>query len=182
MNKELTPNIIESTLKEKQNKTLYVITRGEYSDYHIECIFEDKEKAENYVKYHQDSWEDCCIEEYILEDENYKLITNGYYKISGEIVIDKTCLIKDIKTYGKSYLTWTPETESSLSDYNWSDDTPGVWHLYITRSFPESSIHYEGEPTEKLIHILKDIAGQVASLRAQGFNIDDIKQMLGIKD
>lgn len=168
---------IKAILKEHKGRTLYVITRGEYSDYRIECIFEDKEKAENYVKYHQDSWEDCRIEEYNLEDENYKLVTNGYYKVNGEIVIDKTGLIKDLRTWDKDCLTNTPETYSSLFDDGWSDNS-GNWHLRIIRSFPEFSVHCEEELEEKLVHILKDIAVQVASLRVQGFDIDYVKQML----
>lgn len=48
------------------SETLYVVTAGCYSDYHIEAIFKDKGKAEYYCTCH----EDCEIEEYGLSDDN----------------------------------------------------------------------------------------------------------------
>lgn len=46
-------------------KTIYVVTAGNYSDYHIEAIFEDEAKAEYYCTCH----ENCEIEEYGFSDE-----------------------------------------------------------------------------------------------------------------
>ena len=48
------------------NETLYVVTAGEYSDYHIEAIFKNREKAECYCTCH----EECEIEEYSFSDDN----------------------------------------------------------------------------------------------------------------
>ena len=47
------------------SETLYVVTAGCYSDYHIEAIFKDKSKAEFYCTCH----EDCGIEDWTLDDD-----------------------------------------------------------------------------------------------------------------
>ena len=51
---------------------IYVITAGEYSDYHIVAVTKDKEKADNFVKVHNDSkrfyYDDAYVEEYDTDD------------------------------------------------------------------------------------------------------------------
>ena len=60
---------------------VYIVTRGSYSDYHIEAVFLSKEKAEYYVKYNSGSYYDTpYIEEYDTEDENYDVSKEGYVK------------------------------------------------------------------------------------------------------
>lgn len=44
--------------------TLYAITKGEYSDYHICALTADKEKAERLKKIFTDKWDEAEIEEY----------------------------------------------------------------------------------------------------------------------
>lgn len=174
-------NQLKARLAELKGRTLYVVTEGEYSDYHIVCIFEDKEKADNYVKYHQDGWGGSNVEEYGLADNGYKLISTGYCKISGEVTIDKKGMIKHSQIHGRAYLIDNPETYSSLYDNSWRKESSDEWNLHLIRSFPESSIRYEEEPAEKLMHILKDTAGQIADLRNQGYDIDDVRKMLGFE-
>lgn len=41
----------------KKQQTIYVVTSGEYSDYHIEAVFTDKCKAEKYVD--EDAGDSC---------------------------------------------------------------------------------------------------------------------------
>ena len=45
---------------------IYVVTSGGYSDYGIDAVFVNKEKAKLYCKVHKDS----CIEEYDTNDDN----------------------------------------------------------------------------------------------------------------
>lgn len=47
--------------------TVYVITKGAYSDYHICGVALDKEKAKFLKKVYSGSWEDAYIEEYDTE-------------------------------------------------------------------------------------------------------------------
>ena len=159
---------------------LYVVTEGCYSDYGIVCIFLDKDKADNYVKYNQGSWDDMRIEEYETSDEGYKIISDGFYQVSGEITITKNCTVTDSSIYDK-ILTCTPEEdETSLIDYSLKHKEN--WHLYIQRSFPEKSCASEDNAVKKLTHILKDTASMVADFRQQGYSFEDVKKMLGIKE
>lgn len=45
---------------------IYIVTSGEYSDYHINAVFKDENKAKAYCECH----EDCEIEEYGFNDDN----------------------------------------------------------------------------------------------------------------
>lgn len=57
--------------------TVYIVTQGSYSDYHIEAVFTDKEQAQLYCAIHHDKsgWYDpCVIEEY--ETDTPKLETD----------------------------------------------------------------------------------------------------------
>lgn len=160
------------------NKNIYVVTMGEYSDYHIECIFSDKTKAENYVKYHggEDSY-DIRIEEYELSDDSYKLVTSGYYEVHGDIHINSNCKISDcFVADNRSILVCEPNSKDAIRDFG------GDWILYITRSFPEKDIKSKYDLKEKLTHILKDTATMVAHFREEGFDLEDIKKMLGFND
>lgn len=51
---------------------VYIVTAGDYSDYHIEAVFKDREKAEAYCKYHKD----CEIEDFGFSDDNIYTIFN----------------------------------------------------------------------------------------------------------
>ena len=160
---------------------LYVVTSGEYSDYGIDCIFLDKTKAENYVRYHQDGWGGSRIEEYDTADEGYTPVSNGFHKISGEITITKDCKIKNLQTHS-CYLVDVAEDIAELSDYSWSSKAgEDSWCLYIIRSFPENIIEYEGQPREKMVHILNDTAAMVADFRKQGYAIEEIREMMGFE-
>lgn len=55
-------------------KTAYVVTSGEYSDYHIDGVFSDKEKAEFFA----DKDNDRSIEEYDIDDEQMLRQENWY--------------------------------------------------------------------------------------------------------
>ena len=63
---------------------IYVVTAGSYSDYHIQYVFTDKEKAQKYVDLHSnDSWDTPEIEIYesIEEDLNEIKCVAIRYKI-----------------------------------------------------------------------------------------------------
>lgn len=55
---------------------IYIVTSGCYSDYHIEKVFTDKNKAEEYKEWLYDAND---IEEYETEDD---LIVNKFYNIN----------------------------------------------------------------------------------------------------
>ena len=55
---------------------IYVITKGEYSDYHICDVAIDKERAESLVKFHSSEYELAEIEEYDTEATPDEAIKN----------------------------------------------------------------------------------------------------------
>ena len=54
---------------------VYVITDGNYSDYHIKQVFLNKDKAESFAKLHQ-----YRVEEYDIFDDNYIIPDTIYYQ------------------------------------------------------------------------------------------------------
>lgn len=57
---------------------VYVITKGEYSDYMICDVTLDKEQAELLKREYSDRWEEACIEEYDID--RYKIEVSEDYK------------------------------------------------------------------------------------------------------
>lgn len=70
-------------------KTAYVVTSGEYSDYRVDGVFSDKEKADSFVK----KAEDRTIEKYNIDDEE-QLRKEYWYEIS--IRIDNSSKAKNV--------------------------------------------------------------------------------------
>lgn len=58
---------------------VYVITRGEYSDYGIEAVTLEKEKAEELKILYSDSWYDAMIETYDTDD--YYVENGRFYEV-----------------------------------------------------------------------------------------------------
>ena len=55
---------------------VYIVTEGCYSDYHIEAVFLDKQKAESYIV----GWDGYHIEEFETADDTVKDIGDVLYK------------------------------------------------------------------------------------------------------
>ena len=70
-------------------KTAYVVTSGEYSDYRVDGVFSDKEKADSFAK----KAEDRTIERYNIDDEE-QLRKEYWYEIS--IRIDNSSKAKNV--------------------------------------------------------------------------------------
>ena len=59
---------------------VYIVTSGEYSDYHIDAVFASREKAEGYVKIkNREDKEDGCDFVYNIEET---LLGDGYVNIN----------------------------------------------------------------------------------------------------
>lgn len=70
-------------------KTAYVVTSGEYSDYHIDGVFSDKEKADFFA----DKDGDRSVEEFDIDDEQM-LRQENWYDV--KIYIGESLEIKDV--------------------------------------------------------------------------------------
>ena len=64
-----------------ENK-VYVVTRGEYSDYGIEHIFSTREAAEKYCTIDKNKYDEPMIKEWNLEDGSNILIEQVYRAIN----------------------------------------------------------------------------------------------------
>lgn len=88
------------------NKKIYIVTSGNYSDYHIDAVFSTKNKAESYIQQHGTGYR---IEEYDLDEEvvNKKQIWSVAFNIKDKSLeiasptmykIDKykdTCIVRE---------------------------------------------------------------------------------------
>lgn len=52
-----------------ENKFVYVITKGRYSDYHICAITMDENRAERMKKLYSDRYDEARIETYVLDED-----------------------------------------------------------------------------------------------------------------
>ena len=77
-------------------KTAYVVTSGEYSDYHIDGVFSDKEKAVFFA----DKDNVRSVEEYDIDDEQM-LRQEDWYKV--EIYVGESFESKDVSVRKLSY-------------------------------------------------------------------------------
>lgn len=77
-------------------KTAYVVTSGEYSDYHIDGVFSDKEKADFFA----DKDSDRGVEKYDIDDEQM-LRQENWYEV--EIYIGQSLEPKDVSVRDLSY-------------------------------------------------------------------------------
>lgn len=77
-------------------KTAYVVTSGEYSDYHIDGVFSDKEKADFFA----DKDGDRSVEEYDIDDEQ-KLRQEYWYEV--KIYVGESLEPKDSRVHKHSY-------------------------------------------------------------------------------
>lgn len=77
-------------------KTAYVVTSGEYSDYHIDGVFSDKEKADFFA----DKDGDRSVEEYDIDDEQM-LRQEHWYEV--KIYVGESLETKDVSVWKLSY-------------------------------------------------------------------------------
>lgn len=53
-------------------KTFYAVTDGDYSDYHIIAITDNKERAENIKKLYSGNYSEPMIEEFLMANQKMK--------------------------------------------------------------------------------------------------------------
>ena len=106
---------------------IYVITSGAYSDYGIDKVFLDKEKAEHYAEWGigrkvevYNTEDDCAVEEI------YKIHLHGRITYGGEVIIDCESVDKvdNIGTssiwFYKGDFSWLPKNERSCYSFGFT--------------------------------------------------------------
>lgn len=130
---------------------IYIVTAGDYSDYHIEAIFKDKEKAEAYCKCHKD----CGIEDFDFSDDNIYTVFN-YVKIQYNIYLNRDLDNNLYIQFGRltkeddDYLDRNEEYVNVYSDW---------LSIVIIRKLPE--VYDEDEIREKYTKALHDLHAEV---------------------
>ena len=82
-------------------KTAYVVTSGEYSDYRVDGVFSDKEKADSFVT----KAEDRTIEQYNIDDEE-QLREENWYRIDVHMCTSskvKNVFVNDLRKSGEYF-------------------------------------------------------------------------------
>lgn len=85
------------------NKKIYIVTSGEYSDYHIKAVFSTRKKAKEFI---QHNGTDCKIQEFAL-DVQYGRDTKLW-----DIHID----IDDNKVISANVISTSDESKNALKD------------------------------------------------------------------
>lgn len=115
------------------NDKVYIITQGEYSDYHIVAVFNIKEDAEKFVnymsdKYHGDPYE---IEEYDIGIP-YDYINNHIYSVKMCSDNSANVIIKEIAPgsyyYGDSLRCKNDAKVFETEEYNYATHKNTVYY------------------------------------------------------
>lgn len=149
---------------------IYIVTAGSYSDYHIEKVFTDKEKAENYRKWCYDAND---LEEYETEDDfQFK----GFYQVMVEYKINDNGRNDPPKV---SVTMCTNEhitiNNTNVTDYHrYGGKCLRIWML---RHIPEENWNEEFY-RKKYTKAVYDIAAIVQQKLIEGFTIEQINELL----
>jgi len=94
---------------------VYIITEGEYSDYHIERVFLDRAKAEAYTNFHPFAY----IEEYETDDDNFVVPSTVFFRTTAVFWI-----VEDADNHFHTFPAVSPSTMKLLPGEAWSQSTP----------------------------------------------------------
>lgn len=91
---------------------LYIVTAGDYSDYHIQGVFSSREKAQNYINACSSGWSTPCIEEYVLNELSVAAGLTFYFGRYNP----GTGEVSDVResSSGDDYGTWQQAVDGTL--------------------------------------------------------------------
>lgn len=151
---------------------VYIVTQGCYSDYHIEKVFLDRQKAEEYVKYYTASaYDDLQIEEY--ENSNEMVITPMYYaNIEYNILTDEYSF--KIELSNSEDMRHKNKTDLSFgrSGYNAPISAP------IIKLFREVSSNNDDIAYNKYLKVCRDLSTQIKYLASEGLSQNEIYKQI----
>lgn len=146
---------------------VYVVTSGCYSDYRINAIFLDKDKAQKYADVIYDS---NPIEEFETEDDNVETMIKEEV---GEHTIVEVCIVD-----GKNpKLTFSHSTHFDKK-YDNFDTKDAIWY----RRKINYTISEHDKIKEKAIKAAYDLLAFARSLKAEGYTIDKINEIINRED
>lgn len=144
---------------------VYIVTAGIYSDYHIERVFTDYDKAKEFSK-----WNEMYLEEYDTDDN---IEINKGYEFNVCVKIDKN---NDISISQGIFEKTTEFYKDSTYLYDYSTINLG-YELSITRYLKNDKINPE-EYLDRLKKSAYDIAYVVKYNLSLGHSADQINELL----
>lgn len=114
------------------NKKIYIVTEGEYSDYHICAVFSKREKAEEYVQCHGTSY---SIEEYDLDEEIKREVK--LWRVA--VAIDNNEIIETCPTEYRV----EEMTDTCCIRVNWNGET--IMYFYVQSETMDRAIKIASE-------------------------------------
>ena len=146
---------------------IYIVTCGEYSDYHIDKVFTDRAKAEEYRKW---CYEANDVEEYDTEDDYhidkfYNIIV--CYRVHDDGINNKPNI--GIKCCSNKYVSYTNVDDRHRFGHKYFD-------ICICRYIPEVNWNEEFY-VNKYTNAIYDLAAQARQLLSEGFTDRQINEM-----
>lgn len=111
---------------------IYVVTQGDYSDYHIIACFTDKEKAELCAKIYSDYYDEAGVEEYDIKDNDF-IWNDKQCTLTAEV--DITNLFKNITDSPYCTIEGPINAESVKDCVEWTK---------FTREYIKVNNYYDG--------------------------------------
>ena len=116
----------------KKQKTIYIVTSGDYSDYQTHCVFSTEKMAEDFIKFEKDN--------------------NEYYHYNYEIEEHDLDIPKD---------KWTVIATIVMNkngDTTYSDISTQIGKLYLTKKFFHNCLHIDikSDSVERAIKVVNE--------------------------
>lgn len=154
---------------------VYVITSGSYSDYGIDKVFLDKEKAERYVELSKDKWDEPRIEVYETDENDnsdvkpINYVSVGYQKRKRYSWEDQGFKFKICTT------NTIDDTEESVKQtYLWNKGNEIHIQRVIKGEYDEELLYSK---YEKVCH---DLMAKIDSLiKVEGWTIKMVEEWFG---
>ena len=143
---------------------IYVVTSGSYSDYHINKVFTDKDKAYEYAEWHN-HWDGTDVEEYETEDD---FVVDKYYIIRITMKIYKDKMLGPVVRVQK---------KDELEHHNWFYNRGDHFELTIVRSVPYENWNKEFY-VNKYTKAIYDLSTIVKYHMEIGVNDRDIQTLI----
>jgi len=156
------------------SKSVYLVTAGSYSDYHIIRAFLDKNKAESYMKV-CDEPDLNELEEYELSDD--KIFTPVYY-IDVDYYIGKIPSYINDKYNFEIIKSNSLDTDINNMNFTWYDDHGTYQSISMYRPIHSKNFN-EDKLKKKYRKICEDLETQIKSLKEiEGWNEKMIREWL----
>lgn len=150
---------------------VYIVSSGDYSDYHIERVFKSITKAKKYSKAQNHF---CNIEVFDIDDDNLDiLLTEGKF-IRGDMKFDKEPAI------WMAYECKLPNQyilNNQIEEYCKIDCHAGIYELYMGVFIPKNQWQ-EDKSREKFKKMLVDKVAEIKSMIVDGMTIETINEAL----